>query len=632
MSKILLIDDEVGIRKLLSISLRSEGYDVIIAENGKRGIELFEQELPSIVLTDIQMPEADGISVLKRIKQIKPETEVIVITGHGDMKLAVKALQLDASDFIAKPVSEEVLSVALKRAEEKLKIKKRLKNYTYDLEKAAKEKTRELAKSYKEMEALCDITRGISEKKSLGEAFDSIIDQVKNILSFEEIVPLILNEEKSGFVKVDGYRQLNAEDREDLASTIALMHHPMNIDELSVKGYSWLKSFDIYKSLSLVPIVKEDNVIGVVILLASKHIVFSGKDLRFLYLTLSQVAGIIRRIALNNEKMKELENKVKMFSGYGGIIGKDHKMRQLYKLISDIAPTDATVLIQGESGSGKELVAKAVHLHSYRKDNPFIVVNCSAYPQTLFESELFGHEKGAFTGATHRKIGRFESADKGTLFLDEIGEIPLMSQVKLLRFLQFQKFERLGGTETIKVDIRIIAATNKDLKDEVENGNFREDLYYRLNVIPINVPPLRVRRNDISLLVEHFLKRLNSRGDKKIKGISSETMNTLMCYNWPGNVRELENIIEHAFILTKNEFITKQSLPLNMRLVVNKEENISSFQENERKFLARVLEEYRWNKLQVAKKLNISRSTLYAKLKKYNIHSTNKRERINFHK
>jgi two-component system response regulator HydG len=622
MLKILLIDDEAGIRKLLSISLRGEGYDVITAKNGKRGIELFEQEAPSIVLTDIKMPGTDGIGVLKRIKEINPETEVIVITGDGDMKLAVKSLQLDASDFITKPISEEALSVALKRAEEKLKIKKRLKNYTYNLEKAVKEKTGELEKSYKEMESLCDITRKISEKKSLGEAFDFIIDQTKNILSFEEIAPLILNKEKKGFVKVNGYKDLNVEDREGLVSAIALMRHPMNIDELSAKGYPWLKSFDGYESRSLVPIIKEDEVVGVVILLASDHIVFSGKDLRFFYLMLSQVAGIIRRIALNNEKMKELENKVKMFSGYGGIVGRDHKMRQLYKLILDIAPTDATVMIQGESGSGKELVARAVHLHSYRKDKPFVVVNCSAYPQTLLESELFGHEKGAFTGATHRKLGRFELADKGTLFLDEIGEIPLMSQVKLLRFLQFQKFERSGGIETIEVDIRVIAATNKDLKKEVENGNFREDLYYRLNVIPINIPPLRVRRNDISLLVEHFLKRLSLRGNKKVKGISSEAMDILMRYNWPGNVRELENIIEHAFILTKNEFINVQSLPLDIYSIVNKEQKISSFQDNEKKFLARVLEEYKWNKLQVAKKLNISRSTLYAKLKKYNIHSS----------
>ncbi len=190
--------------------------------------------------------------------------------------------------------------------------------------------------------------------------------------------------------------------------------------------------------------------------------------------------------------------------------------------------------------------------------------------------------------------------------------------------LQFQKFERLGGTETIGVNVRIIAATNKDLSKEVENGTFREDLYYRLNVIPINIPPLRVRRNDISLLVEHFLKKLNSRGNKKVKGISSEVMDILMHYSWSGNVRELENIIEHAFILTKDEFISEQSLPLNIRLVVDKKEKISSFQENERRFLSKVLEEYQWNKSQVAKRLNISRSTLYAKLKKYNINCVNK--------
>ena len=623
MLKILLIDDEAGIRKLLSISLRSEGYDVITAENGKRGIELFEQEIPSIVLTDIKMPESYGIDVLRKIKQINPDTEVIVITGHADMKLAVKSLQLEASDFITKPVSDEALSVALKRAEEKLRITKKLKNYTYDLEKAVKEKTGELEKSYKEMETLCDITRGISEKKSLGEAFDFIIDRTKKILFFEEIIPLILNEEKNGFVEAAGYRRPDTEDRESFVSTIAAsIRRPMNIDELRIKRYPWLKSFDTYKSLSVVPIIKGKDVVGGVILLASAHTVFSEKDLRFFYLMLSQVAGIIRRIALNNEKVRKLENKVKMFSGYGGIIGKDHKMQQLYKLISDIAPTDATVLIQGESGSGKELVARAVHLHSYRKDKSFVVVNCSAYPQTLLESELFGHEKGAFTGATYRKIGRFESADKGTLFLDEIGEIPPMSQVKLLRFLQFQKFERLGGVKTIGVDVRIIAATNKNLKEEVENGNFREDLYYRLNVIPINIPPLRVRKNDISLLVEHFLKKLNSRGNKKIKEVSSKAMNILMCYGWPGNVRELENIIEHAFILTKDAFISEQSLPLDIYASCKQNTKISSFQENERKFLTRVLEEYRWNKLQVAKKLNISRSTLYAKLKKYNIHSS----------
>lgn len=621
MPKVLLIDDEEGIRRLLSLSLKSDGYDVITAENGERGIELFERDAPSIVLTDIKMPGMDGLEVLKRIKQINAEAEVIVITAYGDIEFAIKALQLEASEFITKPISEEALSIALKRAEEKLKFKQKLKNYTYDLEKEVRKKTEELKKSYKEMETICDIICKVSEKRSLTEAFDFIIGRVKHILSFEKIFCFILNKEKNGFVEVAGYGCPDLKESEDFLSAIESMRGPMSFADLSAHGYTWLKNFNRYKSLSFVPIIKNDETIGGVILLSSARGSFSKEDLRFFYLVLSQIAGLIWRIALNDERLKELENKVKMFSGYGGIIGKDHKMQQIYQLILDIAPTDATVLIQGESGSGKELVARAIHYHSHRKDAPFVVVNCSAYPQTLLESELFGHEKGAFTGATHRKIGRFELADKGTLFLDEIGEIPLVSQVKLLRFLQFQKFERLGGIDTIGVDVRVIAATNKDLRKEAEEGNFREDLYYRLNVIPITIPPVRARRNDIPLLLEYFLKRLNARGDKKVNGISTGAMSTLMRYGWPGNVRELENVIEHAFILTKDEIISKRNLPLGIRFIIDKEEKISSFEENERRFLAKILEEYRWNKLQVAKKLNISRSTLYAKLKKYNIHS-----------
>jgi len=626
--KILLIDDEEGIRKLLSISLRNDGYDVITAENGERGLDLFKQESPSIVLTDIKMPGMNGIEVLKKIKQINPDAEVIVITGHGDVGQAVKSMQLEASDFISKPVNNDILCKALRRAETKLRIKQSLKDYTAGLEKTVKEKTEKLKKTYIEMETLCDFTSNLSGKKYLGDALGYMFDRIKNILTFEEAIPLIFNEVKNGFISVNGYRRQCLEDNEEIVSTVLSLNCPMNISELNDKEYDWLKSVNGYKSLSIVPIIKEKDIAGAIIFLAFNPDVFSREDLSFLNLMFSQVADGIRRIALNDEKLNELDDKVKMFSGFGGIIGKDHKMRQIYNLILDIAPTDATVLIQGESGCGKELVAKAVHSNSHRKDNSFVVVDCSAYPLTLLESELFGHEKGAFTGATHQRIGRFESANKGTLFLDEIGEIPLMSQVKLLRFLQFQKLERLGGTGTIELNVRIIAATNKDLQKEVEKGNFREDLYYRLCVIPINVPPLRVRRNDIPLLVEYFLKRLNSRGNKKVKGISSRAMRLLLDYNWPGNIRELENIIEHSFILAKDEYITEQNFSNNIRFNVdniNKEKKkISSFQENEKRFLTKVLEEYMWNKSRVAKTLNISRSTLYAKLKKYKINSVDK--------
>lgn len=619
MSKLLLIDDEEGARKLLRISLVSDGYSVITAENGRQGIELFEQHRPSIVLIDIRMPGMSGLDVLKMIKETDAETEVIVITAHADMEIAIKSLQLDASDFITKPISIEVLSAALNRAEERLRLKTKIKSYTSRLENEVKTKSEELSKSYEEMETACEITCRVNEKKTLAEAFDFIINQVKHIFLFDKVIPLLLNKEKDDFIKIADYMLPDAGERRSLVSVVASMHHPVDITELSAMEHKSLNGLEDCKSQCIVPMVRGDEPVGAVILLAFAHNAFSSEDMRFFYLMLTQVAGVIRKTALSDERARDLENRVKTFSGFSGIIGKDHKMRQVYDLISDIAPTDATVLIQGESGSGKELVARAIHCHSLRKENSFVVVNCSAFPETLFESELFGYEKGAFTGAGDRRIGRFELAHRGTLFLDEIAELSLVLQVKLLRFLQFRKLERLGGTDIVEVDVRVLAATNKDLKKQVEKGSFREDLYYRLNVIPVNMPPLRAKRGDISLLVEYFLKRLNSKGNKSVKNMSSKAMRVLMGYNWPGNVRELENVLEHAFILAKDDIIGEKSLPLGIRFGPDKGKKIISFEENEKRFLARTLEEHKWNKLQVAKHLNISRSTLYAKLKKYNI-------------
>ena len=298
-------------------------------------------------------------------------------------------------------------------------------------------------------------------------------------------------------------------------------------------------------------------------------------------------------------------------------------MQVVYKLIDDIAPSDASVLIQGESGTGKELVANAIHRKSLRKNKPFVVINCAAYPSTLFESEIFGHEKGAFTGAIRQKIGRFEQADGGTIFLDEIGEIPPSAQIKLLRVLQSQKFERVGGNQTISIDARILAATNKDLLEEVKNDRFREDLFYRLNVIPIKLPPLRLRRNDIPLLAKYFQKRFTVEMGKDAQDFSSEVMKRFLDYDWPGNVRELENSIEHAVVLSKGSRIELRHLPsvlgrsrqeLNSELLSSR-----SLFEHEKSLLLEVMEECDWNKSQAARRLGISRSTLYDKLKKYRV-------------
>ena len=321
--------------------------------------------------------------------------------------------------------------------------------------------------------------------------------------------------------------------------------------------------------------------------------------------------------------MLNLRNRVDTATAYCGIVGKDPAMQTIYKLIEDIAPTDTSVLIQGESGTGKELVARALHRKSLRREKPFVVINCSAYPSTLLESELFGHEKGAFTGAVRQKTGRFEQASGGTVFLDEIGEVPPSAQIKLLRVLQTQKFERVGGEKTLFVDVRIIAATNKDLLEEVRQGNFREDLYYRLNVIPLHLPPLRKRPNDIPLQARHFLKRFAGEQGKDIAGFGAETMRRLLLYPWPGNVRELENCIEHAVVLTKGPRIEVYDLPAALQQADEHSAVTGSSQgsiaDNEMKLLEETLDECNWNKKEAARRLGISRNTLYRKIRKYGI-------------
>ena len=621
MPKVLFIDDDEGIRKVFSILLRKEGYQVFTAENGEEGLKIFKQEIPPIVIADVKMPGINGIEVLKRVKEINPEAEVIIITGHGDMNSAIEALKLDASDFLPKPVKLEALSVALKRAQKKLELRRKLKEYTHNLENLVRERTEELQRAQEQIKTFYEVSRYVSENTSLKETIDFILKKIKEMVNYDYALPLIFNSKKYNFVNIEGYDSPNILGNWTQAYSIASMTEPIDMKRWRSKKLPLTGSLKKFSYISSIPIVKEKEVMGSIILASYNSGSFSAQNMRFIYLMLSQTSGVIKRIILQNEQLERLHNQIKMLSGYGDIIGKDPKMQRIYQLILDIAPSNATVLIQGESGTGKELVARAIHMNSPRKDKPFVVVNCSAYPQALIESELFGYEKGAFTGATQRKLGRFEIAHEGTIFLDEVSEIPFPSQVKILRFLQFQEFERLGGTETIKVNVRVIAATNKDLNEEVKKGNFREDLYYRLNVIPINLPPLRERKGDIPLLVEYFLKRLSTQSGKGIKELSPGAMQSLINYNWPGNVRELENVLEYAFVLTKGKIIEAKALPPALRSsgIIWSKDKIASLEDNEKKFLIEMLNEFNWNKLQVAKRLGISRSTLYAKLKKYKL-------------
>jgi transcriptional regulator with PAS, ATPase and Fis domain len=307
----------------------------------------------------------------------------------------------------------------------------------------------------------------------------------------------------------------------------------------------------------------------------------------------------------------------------GNLLGRSEKMRSICDLILDISGSDSNVLIQGESGTGKEVVAKAIHGRSTRKDGPFVVVNCAAYAETLLQSELFGHDKGAFTGATKSKRGRFEQADGGTIFLDEIGEVSLPTQVVLLRVIQEKRFERVGGEETISTDARIIAATNRELKKAMAQGTFREDLYWRLNVINIYIPSLRDRKEDIPQLVNKFIEVFNERLGKRVIRFSQETMDLIFRYHWPGNVRQLENAVERAMVMSKREVVQPEDLPQELR---PGDSQLSDWGPKdtclgtlEREHIRSILQQCKWNKFRAAQIMGISRSTLYSKMKKHEL-------------
>lgn len=450
--KILIIDDDSGLRKSLSAFLSKNGYNVKTASGGKKGLKIIKNEKIDLVLLDIRMPEMDGITTLKKIKELNKTLNIIIITGFGSIETAVEAMKNGAIDYVKKPFN-------LKQLLEKI-------------------------------------------------------------------------------------------------------NTALKVNYLIIKDYQE-----------------------------------------------SPQSGI--RYSFQN------------------IIGKSEKMQQIYQMIEKIADKNVTVLITGASGVGKEMVSRAIHNTSPRKENPFIKVNCAALPQPLLESELFGHEKGAFTGAVKQKKGMFELADKGTILLDEIGDMSLVTQAKILRVLQEHKFQRVGGEKTIKVDVRIIASTNVNLQDAIKSDKFREDLYYRLNVVRLNIPKLKERREDISLLTNEFINYYNEKHDKKIKGVTPGAMRLLMTYDWPGNVRELRNICEQAVVLTDDHLISHDDLPREIRdnafmggdannqSLKDVTKNLTS--EIERKIIEETLTENDGNRNNTAAQLGITVRTLYNKIKEYNI-------------
>ena len=441
---ILIIDDEKNIREGLSASLEMEGYNTVLAENGKEGLELFAKGDIDLVITDLRMPQVTGEEVLDKIISGSPGVPVIVLTGHGSIDTAVDAMRKGAYDFLTKPLNLDRLTLIVKRALQ--------------------------------------------------------------------------------------------------GRTLTLQHR------------------------------------------------------------------------LLQEELQELQGK-KVFES---MIGKSSQMQKVFDTIKRVADSKASVLITGESGVGKELISNAIHNLSSRKDKPMIRVHCAALTETLLESELFGHEKGAFSGAVARKRGRFELANGGTIFLDEIGEINQNVQIKLLRVLQDKKFERVGGEETIEVDVRVVAATNKNLLEEIKKGNFREDLYYRLNVVNIEVPPLRERKEDIPLLVAEFIKTFAKENSKQIEGLDNKTRSILYNYDWPGNIRQLKNCIESAVVMCQGNVITVDDLPPGI-VSTNENESIKipigiPMEEAEKIIITENLAYFKGNKSKTADVLQIGRKTLHRKL------------------
>ncbi len=424
---------------------------------------------------------------------------------------------------------------------------------------------------------------------------------------------------------LEGYATLTAQDGQEARNILDDHYVDLVVTDLKMPKVSGMELLQFIKrrwqNIPVIIITAHGDISEAVAAMQYGALEFITKPLDLDHLLkLTKNALEIRELSIKNQELRE---EVLAQQRISSIIGKSPAMRKIFDLVRKVAPTKASVLITGESGVGKELIADAIHNLSPRRDKPLIKVHCAALAESLLESELFGHEKGAFTGAQTRKRGRFEMADTGSLFLDEIGEINQNVQIKILRVLQERKFERVGGESTLEVDVRFIAATNKDLKLEIEEGRFREDLYYRLNVVNIHVPPLRERREDIPLLAATFLHEFSQENAKEIEGFETRAKQALFAYDWPGNVRELRNCIESAVVMASGRFIVMEDLPPGPRSTQEKKEihipALSSLQEAEKILIAETLAMLGWNKTKTAEVLKIGRKTLYQKIDEYGI-------------
>ena len=560
--RILLVDDEEGIRFTLGCLLRSEGYQVDVAADHVGAIVCLQAAHYDLAFVDIMLAGESGIEVLQDLKEISPSTQVVMFTGRPEVKTAAEAVCYGAFDYITKPVKSKTLL------------------------------------------SVCRLALNEKRLNDERERHRSNLDAI-----FSSVSDAIIMVDKDGCLA-----DFNA-------TAMKVCGYDSNLIGCGVKeislGCSGLCRLTLLETLRT-NASKEARRFECVTSSGRKRIVsFKSTPVIEADGTVNGAVAVIR----DETPLVELELSLKNRGQFHDIIGISDPMQRVYSLIEALANVPTTVLINGESGTGKELVAAALHYSGGRSKGPFVKVNCSALSESLLESELFGHVRGAFTGAIANKIGRFQKADGGTLFLDEIGDISPAIQMRLLRVLQENEFERVGESTSIKVNVRVVVATNKNLAGMVRKGTFREDLYYRLDVVRLVVPPLRERSKDLDLLVSHFIAKFNDKFGRQIQGTSDDVMAVLARHNWPGNVRELQHVIERAIILCKSDIIGMQDLPQD--LIDSVQTNTCSSPDNSptphplnKLSLEEALEISGGNKTHAARLLGVSRLTVYRQLEK----------------
>jgi len=585
-SRILVIDDEESLRLTFKTFLIREGYGpVTVASTFDEALALIENNTFDLIISDIVLEGASGIDLLRRAKELNSACPVVMVTGYPNIKSASKAVRLGAFDYLPKPVKKEELLRTARMA---------LQQYT-------------LLKAKESLE---------DEKEHYRQNLETIFRSVQDII-------ITVNSDLEVLLMNDSARQFAERALPDLGIDANLQ----KIDSIFANTCSRDASIVLETQHALPEHrIEFQTPQGLAVLRISAAPLVPGSIKQH---------GVVF-VARDVSRLESLEQRGRR-QHFHRLIGASRAIQTVYTLIENVGQVDTTVLITGESGTGKELVAEALHAESPRRDMPLIKVDCTAIPENLLESELFGHKKGSFTGADRNRQGRIMQADGGTLFLDEIGDISPAMQLRLLRFLQERTFYPVGNDIPMKVDVRVVAATNADLRKKVLEGNFREDLYYRLRVIDIVLPPLREREEDLPLLAKYFLDRFNSRLGKEIAGISDQALAALADYSWPGNVRELEHVMERACVLCNETTITTDHLSYEFSVSGNEmEQTLVSAQtteeplppepadenESEQDRIIRILTRCSGNKAKAARLLGIDRSTLYRKMRLYNIDPT----------